>query len=327
MRSFCVSCASVLFLLGLGSGISCSAVRASDELAAGEFEFIYGGAITQLPPGAKARVWLPVATSDYDQDVKKLRIELPGEYQQTKERKYGGSLLFSVAKANEQGEIPFEIAYSVRRREVRMSRAAKANPKSTAMFLEPSSNVPNDPQLQTSVLGEIQLPRDAAPLTIARILYDAVDVRMKYDKPLGGLWGRGDAVWACNSGFGNCTDFHSLFISCCRTAGVPSRFEMGFPIPAGSEGIVGGYHCWARFLASGRWIPVDISEADKQPVLKDYYFGNLTPDRVLFSEGRDLSLMPPPAATTVNYLIYPYVEVDGKPHTALRKAFRFRRLP
>ena len=97
--------------------------------------------------------------------------------------------------------------------------------------------------------------------------------RMRYDKPIDKPgWGQGDAIWACGNGFGNCTDFHSLFISAARNLKIPSQFEIGFMIPprnhaseAKQSGSVGGYHCWAKFLADGKWLPVDISEADKHP--------------------------------------------------------------
>jgi transglutaminase-like putative cysteine protease len=102
---------------------------------------------------------------------------------------------------------------------------------------------------------------------------------------------------------------------------------MGFPIPEQrGAGKVDGYHCWAKFVNDGRWIPVDISEADKNPSLKDYYFGNLTANRVKFTEGRDLELVPAPANGPVNFLVYPYTEVDGKPHTQFEKRFSYRDL-
>jgi transglutaminase-like putative cysteine protease len=149
---------------------------------------------------------------------------------------------------------------------------------------------------------------------------------MKYDKPEGGAWGRGDAVWACDSKYGNCTDFHSVFIGACRDLKIPAKFEMGFPIPdKRGAGEVAGYHCWAKFLDEGssKWVAVDISEADRHPKMKEYYFGNLTADRVTFTTGRDLELSPAPAAGPVNFLIYPYVEVDGKPHTKFIKRFKY----
>ena len=71
-------------------------------------------------------------------------------------------------------------------------------------------------------------------------------------KPAGGAWGRGDAVWVCDSRFGNCSDFHSLFISLCRSNGVPARFRIGFPIGRQAQGRIGGYHCWAQFAEGGQ---------------------------------------------------------------------------
>ena len=168
------------------------------------------------------------------------------------------------------------------------------------------------------------------PLDVARQLYDLVDQHVVYKKE-GQGWGRGDTNWVCDSGYGNCTDFHSLFISLARSQELPARFEIGFSIPTDKlEGPIAGYHCWAWFYLDRRgWTPVDISEADKHPELKEYYFGNLTENRVAFSKGRDLVLVPKQDFKPLNFLIYPYVEVDGKPHSAdrIQKKFTFEDQP
>jgi transglutaminase-like putative cysteine protease len=96
---------------------------------------------------------------------------------------------------------------------------------------------------------------------------------------------------------------------------------------------VPGYHCWAWFKPKGRgWIPVDISEANKvkntRPEMVEYYFGNLTPDRVAFSVGRDIQLVPPQSGPPLNFFIYPYAEVDGRPldATQIQRKFRYKDL-
>lgn len=61
--------------------------------------------------------------------------------------------------------------------------------------------------------------------------------------------------------------------------------------------------------------------------MTEYYFGNLTADRISFTTGRDLELDPPPAAGPVSFLIYPYVEVQGRPHSKIAKSFGFQDLP
>ena len=181
---------------------------------------------------------------------------------------------------------------------------------SNALFA-PNVTVPLEGKPLELIAG-LKLPQ--AGLGLGRRLYDRVDEHMTYDKSKPG-YGRGDVNWACDSRFGNCTDFHSLFVSLARSQGLPARFEIGFPIPENREsGSIGGYHCWAYFFVENHgWVPIDISEADKQPDKKDYFFGNLTPDRVVFTTGRDIELVPRQTGKPLNYFVYPYVEVNGKP--------------
>jgi transglutaminase-like putative cysteine protease len=162
------------------------------------------------------------------------------------------------------------------------------------------------------------------PLGKARAIYNYVIASMRYDKS-GTGWGNGDAIWACTSKRGNCTDFHSLFIGMARAAGIPSRFEIGFPLPGDQhEGAIAGYHCWAQFyLESYGWVPVDASEAWKHPDKKDYFFGAHDDNRVQFSVGRDIRLDPLQQGDPLNYFVYPYAELDGKPF-AVESKFSFQ---
>src|SRR5688572_22269116 len=49
---------------------------------------------------------------------------------------------------------------------------------------------------------------------------------------------------------------------------------------------------------------------------REYYFGNLTENRVTFSVGRDLVLTPPQAGRRLNFFVMPFVEVGGQPFPA-----------
>ncbi len=42
------------------------------------------------------------------------------------------------------------------------------------------------------------------------------------------------------------------------------------------------------------------------------------------SKGRDITLAPRQAGPPVNFFVYPYVEVDGKPFHDVRNQFSFR---
>ena len=189
-------------------------------------------------------------------------------------------------------------------------------------YLAPDKLVPTTGKLADIAAQQVQ--GHTGTMDSARALYDYVFATMKYDKT-GTGWGRGDAEWACDSKRGNCTDFHSVFISMARSQGIPARFEIGFPLPANkNSGDIPGYHCWAEFYDSHYgWVPVDISEAWKDPGKKDYFFGAHDVNRVQFSMGRDLVLNPPQAGDPLNYFVYPYVEVNGKKWENVSNHFSF----
>jgi len=286
------------------------------------FTFTYSGALTDIKPGATVSVWLPIATDTYEQTILNKQIDVPGEYEINRELRFGNHVLYFQATADAIGEVPFKVSYELERQEHPSTRAEDFNDSQTELFTSASRFVPTSANLLDQLIDPKELDKNS--LRRGRQLYDAINTHMKYDKPAGGQWGRGDSAWACDSQHGNCTDFHSLFISVCREQNIPARFEIGFPISATrGTGTVSGYHCWAKFVANQQWIPVDISEADKDPSKTDYYFGSLTENRVTFTIGRDLELVPKQQAGPVNFLVYPYAEVDGKQHSHFRKGFKY----
>jgi transglutaminase-like putative cysteine protease len=269
-----------------------------------------------LPAGARVGVWLPVPPSNDHQEVKRLEVSLPAESTTAVEPKYGNKILYFETKAPSSGSLSFRTPYLVKRREVRTRADAtgartKLTDKQRELFLSANEKVPLSGK-PLKLLSKLVLPADE--LALGRALYDRVDEHVRYDKSQPG-YGQGDVLWVCDSRFGNCTDFHSLFISLARSQDLPARFEIGFPLPPErGQGSIGGYHCWALFYTDKQgWVPVDISEADKHPEMKEYYFGSLTEDRVTFSTGRDIDLLPKQSGPPLNFFIYPYVEVNGKP--------------
>jgi transglutaminase-like putative cysteine protease len=154
--------------------------------------------------------------------------------------------------------------------------------------------------------------RTGNDLMRARALYDYVIDNMRYMKY--GNYGRGDSNYACDVRTGNCTEFHSLFISLARSVGIPARFAVGASIPSErNDGGIDGYHCWAEFYAEGKWWPVDISEANKYTALATYYFGHHPANRIELSRGRDLRVDPGPVSGPINFLAFPVLEIEGQP--------------
>jgi transglutaminase-like putative cysteine protease len=320
---------TAMFLLVLPS-VSLAQEIAPLPVKSRTFFFTYAGAVTQLPPGTSAKIWLPRPPRTPEQDI---GIESAESFANAEDKVYGNGILFCERRANANGEIPFHVEYKVTRREVtsdaktNRTRQAEEAPELIARFLQPDVKVPITGK-PLELLKDTRLSTDS--IEAAKTLYDVVNGHMKYSKEDVG-WGEGDAVWACDSKFGNCTDFHSLFISMARGRKIPSKFEIGFALPPRyGDGPIPGYHCWAWFMTAGKgWVPVDISEANQKPAFTDYYFGNLTADRVHFTTGRDILLEPRQAGPPLNFFIYPYVEVDGQPYpqAKVRREFAFRDNP
>jgi transglutaminase-like putative cysteine protease len=289
------------------------------------FRFTYAATVTDLKPGELARIWLPIPPSNEEQQVEIVEKDLPVAGRIQTAKPHGNRILFLEAKTNEKGAIPVRMVYRVKRRELTRDRPIKGSEdaEELARLLEANRRVPITGKPLELLRGK-KVPTDE--MEAARFLYDIVNQHMRYSKE-GSGWGNGDSVWACEKGRGNCTDFHSLFISLARAQHIPAQFEIGFLLPSKrGRGEIEGYHCWAKFrLPSGIWMPVDISEANKEPQLSNFYFGNLTADRVAFSVGRDLTLVPRQAGQPVNYFIYPYVEVEGKeyPLEKIQRRFSF----
>jgi transglutaminase-like putative cysteine protease len=295
-----------------------------------DFELTYSARIGELPPGAhRVEVWLPYPASDDSQEVTAVQVASPQPYEVIKEPRFGNSILHLSVTDPGQRELTVEMKVRVRRREyVRRDfpgaagPAPAAAPAAVAAWLKPDRLVPLDDRIR-NLAAEVTRGR-RGDLEKARAIYDYVVDTMSYDKS-GTGWGNGDIYWACDAKRGNCTDFHALFIGLSRAVGIPAKFEIGLPLPAAhGQGEIGGYHCWAEFYLAGYgWVPVDASEARKNPDKRGYFFGALDENRVQLSIGRDLVLSPRQAGAPLNYFIYPYVEVDGQPFAKLAKKFLY----
>jgi transglutaminase-like putative cysteine protease len=301
------------------------------------FELVYQVTADPAPSGT-LKIWIPVATSDSNQDIVLKTVSGPafsGVHANIhSDSEYGNSILYTeIEKAG--APVTIALTYDVTRKEysrgglselMRYNRDQDPAPPDVARYLAADRLVPINDRFR-SMAADITRGK-SGDVEKAYAIYDYVFHTLRYDKS-GEGWGRGDAMWACDAKHGNCTDFHSLFIALMRAEKIPARFEIGFPLPEGkTEGDIAGYHCWAEFYLSGfGWVPVDISEAWKNPARHDFFFGSLDVNRVQFTIGRDLVLNPTQSGPPVNYLVYPYAELDGQPYDHLQKKFSFRELP
>jgi transglutaminase-like putative cysteine protease len=282
-----------------------------------QFEFVYRVKLPEIK--GEARVWIPLAKTDAFQTVAEEKLNIPVKWERVQDRDYRNDICVLYPQSSDSGKT-VEVRYRVTRKE---KASYSANSAEAARYLRPETLVPVNETFRT--LAQKATAGKTDDLERAKALYNHVIGRMRYDKS-GTGWGRGDAMYACDVRTGNCTDFHAYFIALARSVGIPARFAVGATIPADkNEGTIEGYHCWAEFLADGRWVPVDISEAWKNPKLADYYFGHNPANRFELTKGRDLVVDPEPASGPINFLAYPLLEMNGeviKPETM----FIFRRI-
>ena len=321
------------------------------------FEFTYSVDI-ESTDGEKLEMWIPIPTSNTVQDISRINIDTDGlKYKLNTETDHGNKYIYINEGNGTTNDKTVTITFNVNRKEHSNEKYANVDPQKYLMpyFTVPTGGVFN------SVIKDNNLSRDNV-----RGIYEYVLTGMHYGKPknvgdtyysdpwlsaegkygkkkvsrdkvvqlyksakvVSGdyTWGQGNSTYACDIGVGNCTDYHSYFMSLGRTMEIPVRFHMGFPIPSGEEGIVKGYHCWADYYVDGEgWYPVDISEADKAPEKTDYFFGTVDKDRVEMMVGRDF-MLEGYSPVIANLFIYPLMEINDETSNKFKKKFRYKNL-
>jgi transglutaminase-like putative cysteine protease len=274
-------------------------------------------AVTQEVSVARpATLWIPLPQDDPWQRITDLSVS--GKWERVYDERWGNAFARVTAAPGTSVTLSFRVERAERGADP--SRATgKDAPDGYARWLAADARVPLDARVQ-KIAADVMRGK-TTPAAKARAAYDYVLSTMKYDKPTGEgqRWGQGDILWACDKRYGNCTDFHALFIGLLRAANVPARFSIGYAIPTGAAAQLPGYHCWADFYLDGvGWVPVDASEAWKHPEKREYFFGHHDADRVQLTTGRDVPL-PGMRGAPVNFIVYPYAEADGAPVEVTRK--------
>lgn len=338
MRIHCLSKRSI-FIFGifasaiLLAGISWAVKEKDKESLLRSIEFMEKISVPIPKQSKNIQIWIPLPPNDSYQQAEILNVESPYPYRITKDRDFGNQLLYIESKSSDKDQnLNIKVLYKIVRYEQRiLNRRSNSEllnrqaPLLVSSYLKSRGLETINDKIKR-ISEEITRGRED-PLQKAKSIYAYVLRTMQYDKS-GTGWGRGDSVYACDVGKGNCTDFHSLFITLARASQIPARFQMGIPLPESSEGEPSGsYHCWAEFYIDGKgWIPVDISEAWKNPKKAEYFFGNLDANRILLTTGREILLSPRQKGDALNYLSKPYIELDGEPLNDFKLERRFKNI-
>ena len=273
------------------------------------------------------KLWFPYPTSDLDQTISNLTFN--GNYSKftlSREPQSGALYLYtewSVPARKRNLTVTFH-ARAKERRVARLVEGRRPIPPEARKYLEADFWVPsNDPKIRAQA-RKITAGKKGI-LQKARAVYDWTVENTRRDPNVPGC-GLGNVEATLASRTGKCADISSVFVALARSAGVPAREVFGLRLGRpGETDLTDGHHCWAEFYLPGTgWVPVDPADVRKIMLQKnldlaaarpyrDYYFGAVDEYRItLHKGGRGLSFTEG-NVEKVNYFMYPYAEVDGKP--------------
>lgn len=200
--------------------------------------------------------------------------------------------------------------------------------------LQASQMIPNEGL--SFQLGERILGRIKDPVAQAKAIYEWVVDNTIYDPSLPGC-GRGDVREQLIRGQygGRSADINGLFVSICRSIGIPARCVYGLRVAPSrlfrslglaSDDATRGQHVRAEFYVPGYgWIPVDpsdvrraiaiegLSDRDSKLIsLKKVLFGVWEMNWIAFNVGTDVTL--PGRNTPMPFLLLPQLETPQGRH-------------
>jgi len=280
-----------------------------------DLEITYATDVLKPPKrGGSMRFWIPLPGTDQEQKITNLEIDSPLAFQINIEPKYGNRIVFAQSENFREGD-RIAVTYHLRRKRSGTISDDDDFEKHLVLTKREKSNREIE-SFVDSVTGS-----EKEPLEVGRKIYNAIVDLLTYDKTIPGC-GMGISEWTYKNKGGRCDDFHALFRTMMIYKGVPVRWEQGIPLPYPSqmissgiiEGDCTGAHCWVRFyIGDKKWVPVDVSEADKREDMREYFFGTLSPNRFKVSTGRDIILSPAQGGDPLNNFPFAYGEARGLP--------------
>ena len=241
-------------------------------------------------PDADFEAWLPFPADCAQQSDIQLLDATPGW--QLADVGAAQRCIYWHGKAGE-GERSVTYRYHIRADYVDMDSLTPAPEQPDFFTQEEAPHLLFTPWLR-ALCGKIT--RDCTgPLEKARAIYDYVTLNTNY---------RYQPDYAClenisencaRSGWGDCGVMALLFITLCRIAGVPARWQSGLYVTPQSAGA----HDWAQFyIAPYGWLWADCSFGSGahrvgNETRRRHYFGNLDPLRMVANREFYAQLTPP----------------------------------
>ncbi|MCK5882382.1 MAG: transglutaminase domain-containing protein [Bacteriovoracaceae bacterium] len=282
--------------------------------------------MTEKAQGQSAALWILRPLSDATQKISIKAVT--GSYDNhifMPDTKNKTEYLYATWSAEKKEKV-LSFSFEAEAKEITMTNLRDSGlplPKEIEPYLVGTKYIPID-----GVIAEIAKKAVAGKTSIlekARAIYDWTVENTKRDPNVRGC-GLGIVERTITIRSGKCADISSVYVALARSVGVASREVFGLRLGnKDKQNMTGGYHCWAEFYLPGTgWVPVDPSDVrkfmlknnktlDEVKELREYFFGSVDQYRVALKRGgRGVTLVPQQKDAPVNYLMYPYAEVNGK---------------
>lgn len=272
----------------------------------------------RLKPGAKVRAWLPYPQEYTTQrDVRLLKsepapISIAGP--EVPHRTIYFEQTIDAAGTPPRFAVEFEFVNSARVLDLDPAKVTPYDTSSpryqeyTAERLPHIALTPEVRALAQEIVGD-----EENPLTKARLLFRWVSTNIPWCAEV--EYGIIDSLSAKGLAArrGDCGVQGMTFITLCRAAGIPARWQSGFQLKPGAENL----HDWAEiYIAPWGWLPADPSHGVRDhgnPKVRDFLCGQLDPYRLVVNTDFARPLTPPKTSlrSEPNDFQRGEVEIDG----------------
>jgi transglutaminase-like putative cysteine protease len=257
------------------------------------------------PRGAIIRAWLPIPRTYPFQDEFKLVSSSPAELALAPETSPIRSA-YMEQRTSARHPTPFEITYNYTTRGVFFDLKPEAigrpnlNEPALAEFVAEAPHVVFTDKIRN--LAREIVGSETNPMRQAKAFYDWIGSNVFYSfaREYSTMTNLSD--YCLTHRYGDCGQEALLFITLCRSQGIPARWQSGWNTFPGGKDI----HDWTEiYLAPYGWVPVDpwaglaatryytaLTDGERRE-LHDFYFGGLDYYRMAANSDHSRTLEPP----------------------------------
>ncbi|MDH5638171.1 MAG: transglutaminase family protein [Nitrospinota bacterium] len=302
----------------------------SSAAAAGNSGKVEFKITVDAPEGSdKVRFWTPYPQSDEYQAIKNVKVE--GNFTRkriTSDKESGTRILYLEWRGPTKDKRFVDITFRASSSERKAGAAPGEEPpipESVIKYTSATPLLPTDGEIGAIASAAVEGKTSIAEKHTA--IYNWVVENTFRDPNVLGCGVGAVEVTLAQRG-GKCVDISTVYVTMARAAGIPARevFGMRLGKDMGNSDITSGHHCWAEYYQPGvGWVQTDPADVRKFMLTqgmtlkqaaesREYYKSAVGANRIVLAKAdRGIVLNPPQDGELLNYFMYPYAEIDGKP--------------